>query len=440
MFEFSIEGQVEKIVDPRTKIYFREVLQTYVNGNLRSSMVMLWTVVVCDMVFKLKHLHEVQADPTSERLLKEIEDKQKENPTSPDWEAYLLDEIKKRTTLLSSAEHSDLKNIHAKRHLSAHPILTEADLLLEPTPEIVRAYIRAALEALLTKPPFLTKNIVAQLATDIAEIKHLFPDDKGFRKYLEAKYYGRLSTESQNHLFTGLWKFVFKLENSEANENREINFRALKLLYNKNKDQFKSHIANHSDRFSDLSFGNPINYIFLLLSDDPSLFHCLTDAAKEPIHRIAQSSLDKFTIAFFSDDNIEDHLESVLKKVKENSSIDGADGVTSENWKIFRRICDDNGNLEKANEIAIELYARSMNYNTGDVFFERYIEPKAGEFSEREMIKIITDTERNSQVTGRGSAGGDHRGLLEKNIHVVSDSFDWSNHDRWNNTKMRIKS
>lgn len=440
MSEFPIEGQLEKIVDPRSKIYFKEVLQTYINGNLRSSMVMLWTVVVCDLVFKLKHLHEVHSDSVAEKLLKEIEEKQSKNPTSPDWETYLLDEVKNRTTLLSLAEYTDLQNIREKRHLSAHPVLTEEELLFEPSPESVKAYIRAALESLLTKPPFLTKNVVGHLVKDIAEKKHLFPDDRGFKKYLDAKYYGKLPKESENYLFRELWKFVFKLENPDANENRGINFRALKLLYEQNKDQFKAYIIAHADRFSELSFGDPIEYFFIMLCDDPSIFHCLTDVAKEPISKMTQTSLDHFSIAFFFTEEVSDHLESVLERVKESDTINHADGITWEKWKIFRQVCDDNGYAEEANEIAIELYSRSMNYNTADIFFGRYIRPAAGTFNDQEMTKLITDTEANPQVTGRRGAGSAHEDLLTKNMQVIPATFSWSGHVRWNNIKTRMES
>lgn len=59
MYGISIEDAAERIVDPRTRSYFQEVLQTYVNGNYRSAIVMLWTVVICDLVYKLRTLAEV---------------------------------------------------------------------------------------------------------------------------------------------------------------------------------------------------------------------------------------------------------------------------------------------------------------------------------------------------------------------------------------------
>ena len=46
--EYSIEQRATQIFDARTKEYFSEVLSCYAAGNYRSSVVMLWSVVVCE--------------------------------------------------------------------------------------------------------------------------------------------------------------------------------------------------------------------------------------------------------------------------------------------------------------------------------------------------------------------------------------------------------
>ncbi len=51
--EYSIEQRAMQIFDARTKEYFSEVLSCYAAGNYRSSVVMLWSVAVCDLLFKL---------------------------------------------------------------------------------------------------------------------------------------------------------------------------------------------------------------------------------------------------------------------------------------------------------------------------------------------------------------------------------------------------
>ncbi|MDQ3061134.1 MAG: hypothetical protein M3R45_16745 [Pseudomonadota bacterium] len=160
MKDFSIELAAENIVDHRSRDYFREVLSSFVNGNHRSAVVMLWSVVVCDLVYKLHELRDLYQDPVASSILQTIEAKQTSNPTSPEWEPALLDEINQRTHLLEISEYHHLQGLHKTRHLSAHPVLSATNLLFSPNKETTRALIRNALEATLLKPPIFSKKIV----------------------------------------------------------------------------------------------------------------------------------------------------------------------------------------------------------------------------------------------------------------------------------------
>ena len=102
--DFSIEMAAERIVDTRTKEYFREVYSSYANGNFRSAIVMLWSVVVCDVLYKLDELRNMYGDKVAESILKEIEDQQKKNPKSPEWEISLVEKVRDRTNLLDVAD------------------------------------------------------------------------------------------------------------------------------------------------------------------------------------------------------------------------------------------------------------------------------------------------------------------------------------------------
>lgn len=110
MGDFSMEDAVEKIYDTKTKDYFNEVLHCYFAGSYRSALVMLYTVVVCDLVYKLKELIELYDDNTSKSILKEIGELQTNSPTSPDWEKFLVDSIKSRTKLLEASDYQNIIN------------------------------------------------------------------------------------------------------------------------------------------------------------------------------------------------------------------------------------------------------------------------------------------------------------------------------------------
>ena len=67
--EYSIEQRATQIFDARSKEYFSEVLSCYSAGNHRSAVVMLWSVVVCDLLFKLQHLVDLYGDYKAKAIL-----------------------------------------------------------------------------------------------------------------------------------------------------------------------------------------------------------------------------------------------------------------------------------------------------------------------------------------------------------------------------------
>ena len=166
MRTFSIELAAEQIVDPRSKGYFREVYSSYANENFRSAVVMLWSVVVCDLLFKLEDLKGERTRPPCS-ILTDVEAKQRSSPTSPDWELLLLTLVKERTHLVDVAEHQHLLALQKDRHLAAHPVLTATYSLLSPTRESARSHIRNALEAVLTKPALMSKKVFDTFTEDL---------------------------------------------------------------------------------------------------------------------------------------------------------------------------------------------------------------------------------------------------------------------------------
>ena len=69
MDEYSIEQRATQIFDALSKEYFSEVLSCYAAGNYRSAVVMLWSVVVCDLLFELQHLVDLHRDDKAKGVL-----------------------------------------------------------------------------------------------------------------------------------------------------------------------------------------------------------------------------------------------------------------------------------------------------------------------------------------------------------------------------------
>lgn len=418
---FSIELAAEKIYDSRTKEYFQEVLSSYTNGNYRSAVVMLWTVVVCDLIYKLQNLRDIYNDTTAEAILNLIEQKQKDNAKSSDWEAELLNQVRTRTELLDNAEEQNLQNLLKNRHLSAHPVLSQADFLFRPNKETVRSLIRNTLEGVLLKPPILGKKIVTEFVADIAAKQDVLPDDQSLKHYLDARYLRNLRPTIENYLFRELWKFVFQLTNSDTNRNRDINFRSLKIIYARRKNELKKYIQEHKEFFSKVMKEEPLKYLVDFLSDNPSIYGFLKDDARILIKNSVESDINLCAIAIFLKDDVKEHLEEMGKRI-----LDKEEKISDDSWIKICKIAEEYNHIDLVLDIAVKRYGKSDSYMSAYKFFETFIEPILELFDKEHLLKILDVIESNNQIHDGRYALKDHEKVKKRCDQILGLQFDYS--------------
>lgn len=405
MSGFSIDLAAERIIDRRSREYFGEVVRSFATGCYRSSLVMLWTVVVCDLVYKLQTLRDMHGDTTADSLLNDVEAKQVANPTSPDWEIYLLDEVFKRTKLLEAGEHTQLQGLQKLRHLSAHPVLTGTDLLFHPTKEATRAHIRTALEAVLLRPPLFSKKIVNALVGDIAANKASLISKGTLKTYLDARYFPNMPMAIEMELFRALWKFCFKLRNADTDAHRDINVVALGVICDRNPAAIRMAIEGDQAYFSDV--GPDADLLIALigfLTEYPTLHGSLNNAA----HILIKAQIDadinlKLTAIFLHAD-----FAALVAAMAEESP-DTFDGVAADNWTDFLDSAAKENLLPEACDIAIQNYGKCITYDDADTRFGRFIAPILGRIDTTRMTKLLEVIENNSQTYDRWRAKNDHR-------------------------------
>lgn len=163
MSDFSLDLAAEKIYQPQTKEYFKEVLSSYNNGNYRSVVVSLYTVVIADLIFKLKDLIDQEEDSGAQKIIDEIEQMRNRDLTSSKWENTLVERIFTNTKMLDLHDKANIEALKAHRNLSAHPAITQEDVLFTPNKETARSHIRNMLEGVLIKPSMFTSHIVDRI-------------------------------------------------------------------------------------------------------------------------------------------------------------------------------------------------------------------------------------------------------------------------------------
>jgi hypothetical protein len=429
MYEFSVEQAANKIHDYRSREYFGEVLNNYFNSNYRSAVVMLWTVVICDLVYKLQYLKDIHNDEKAIAILDEMKDFQAKNPANPNWEINLIKEVHTRTSLLEAHELDALETIQKHRHLSAHPVLSKTDILFTPNREMVLSDIRIALDSVLTKPPILTKQVFMELVEDLEKVKDLFADYDQLKRYLQSKYFSNLNNEVFCQIFKSLWRVTFKTEDKRCDDNREINLRALRILFESNRGLFTEYLKNNSPYFSELSNNSPLRQAIFFLGDYPHLFELLTEATKEIIKAKSNTDIDLLTVSYFLSANISDHIELLVNRINEKHKYSlGGSEIHQAHTKDLRKHASSAGIVERVNRLLVTIYINAASFDAADALFSKHIKPYISTFGEDDILLLIEGIGDNNQTHWRGRASTDHSMVVDRAIEVIT-SFDVTKYD-----------
>jgi hypothetical protein len=413
--EYSIEQRATQIFDARSKEYFSEVLSCYAAGNHRSAVVMLWSVVVCDLLFKLQHLVDLYGDDKAKTILAEVGKLQQANERSSEWESKLVESVAEQTQLLDIAERENLLHLQRQRHLAAHPVVNANFQLHRPNRDTARALIRNALDGLLTKAPILSKQIVGDLVEDLEQASGILIDDKKLKAYLESKYFSRFNPEVEKAVFKALWKFVFRLTDERCEKNRTINYSALTLLYGRNPAQFQAQIEADRDYFSTIATGgSPLVCLIHFLSRAAPIFGPLADHAKTAIQHAADTDVSSRCLAWFTAPSLQEHA------VRLRAWIVGNDypQIGRETWDALRVISDSPEWDKAVVRLASAYYVASSSYDGADKRFNEAIRPMLPAFDLDDCIELIQGIETNGQTWERRGAYTDHRELRARALEI----------------------
>jgi hypothetical protein len=406
MSDYSIELAAERIVDPRTKRYFAEVYGCYASGHYRSAVVMLWSVVVTDILFKLDQLANAYADTTAQAILTEIGDLRKSNPKSPEWEAELINKVASRTDLIDAAEISFLQSLQAHRHLSAHPVMTSNDALFSPNKETARAHVRNVLDGVLTKPPIMSRKIFDTFIEDVEQVASLRLGPGEMNKYLQAKYFRHFSLATFAHIFKSLWRVSFRSTDARCEANRNVNAQTLEIVFAKHRVELAPMISTERDWFSDVAFtGSTLKVMTGFFRAYSDVFPLLTDAVKTPIQKFAASSLDNFARCWFISESPEAHMGEVIRR------IDAGEIISGETFELLRNSLSTSDAINKVYYSGVRLYCQSHDFDTADTRFQELIKPCLENYSKEHFVAFLDGCQTcyNKQAVERGRASRDHK-------------------------------
>lgn len=413
-----IEKLQATIQDKRTAEYFSEVLSCYYSGNLRSAIVMLYATVICDLIYKLEELRDVYNDNGAKQILEDLENRQRSNPKSTDWEKDVPEKCKDENKILTMADYSNFCSLQQLRHLCAHPVLGEDNELYRPNCDIVLGHIRNMLEGVFVKPAFQTKALFDIFVNDISDIKNILIKHEDVKRYIESKYLNKFNNvELEYSLFKSLWKFVFKLTNAECEVNRQINYQVLKILIERHRDILLERFEKDKEYFSgniDVNSVELLTRLIKFFNIYPKFFNKLTEDKQVQIYGIINKDTkhDFKTLSIFKEENIVDYIfkaSFVLHKT----------GIYL--FKFLYKMV----NKQMAFDYGIHLYSISSSYDEADLRFGDFIQPNIIGFSIGQLKKIVEAINSNDQLYGRMRAGQSNK-IIRNRIQKLDNNFNFS--------------
>lgn len=420
MQEYSLEKLSKNIHYGKSREYFKEVYSSYVNENYRSAVVMLWSVAVCDIVFKLQNLIDLYTDASAKEILENVTAIQTANSKSSEWELKLIDDVYNKTNLLDTSEYENLKYLLRQRHLSAHPVLNSERELHSPNKETVRSLLRNTLEGLLVKPPFYTQHIMNELLSDISEASSALNTRKKLKKYIVSRYLNRTTSAVELNMFRSLWKLVFKLEDDDCEKNRLINLYTLEVLASRNANQLVKCISDDVDYFSNIAASDkPLSQLVYFLSSNSELYQLLSvDARLKIEHNINTEEVGKI-MGWFIKDNLESHANDLEAWIRSKER----PNFTPEQFDSMMKILDTEEWQERVCKLMSIYYTVSSSYDQADKRFQVALPKNINLFNKDAIIYLANEIEKNDQCHDRGRARQDYEVIKKRIDELFNDDF-----------------
>lgn len=412
MRDYSIENAHEKIHYTKTKEYFNEVVKSYYNGSYRSSVVILYSIVITDILLKLDDLKDLHSDVEAKKILGKINEIKKDKPTSAEWERKLIEWVGLNTNLLDNSELLNLRTLQQYRHLCSHPVLTSGFDLFEPNKETTRALIVNSLSGVLTKPPLLSSSIIEDILYDISRSKNLEYDEEELQKHLQSKYLNKTTLKTELRIIKTLWKLVFKLDNDDCSLNRNINLMALKVILSNKFKEYKESISQEVDSYSDFN-QKFIKEILVLLNSFPELYKVLSESSQILIKKHLESDADLETLAWFVIGDIEKHINKVLEYQDDYDREYQTSWISNQTINEIYNIAREFVSKKFANSFIINMYGHSNNYNVADIRYDGLISPNIENFDKENLSLLVKVIDENGQIHSRRASKRTNREIKE---------------------------
>lgn len=404
---------LDSIPNPKTRELFKEVLSSYAIENYRSAIVMLYSVTICDLFYKLIDLRDVYGDKAATQILEEAS-KLSDETTRKTWERSLIAQIQERTSLLSQESRAAIEHLHQLRNFSAHPTFNPSTYeLLVPSKEETIACMKEMLYHVLLQPCYFGRNVIDTMLEDLDRLRETFVQDyERWKEFLDRKYYSHVLPERIAPWFSSLWSLCFKKPDDErCNRNRMPLGYALRVLLDGRKQECIAALAEDTNRYGVDPSQVTVRSAIDVLTFHPDLFEHLNNETKAIVRMVARKDINMSALAFFLSPSLSQHM-TMLDRFMEGHRSGKSPIVASVAERLFW-VASDNGEKNCLLDHYISWYAGSRQFDAADERFDIFIAPFLPYMEKHHFESLLAETDHNYQIYGRRNSYGANTEIMK---------------------------
>ena len=411
--ETNITELKEQIYFQKTREYFEKIEKSFYSESYRSAVVMLYSVVIADLLYKLEELKDYYSDTVAENIINEVNSIRKANPKSSEWENKLIERISKETSIIEPYILVNIEHLKEIRNFSAHPSLDQNNELIKPSREKTMGLIKDMLIGIFIRPPLFIKKITNNILEDISNKKEDFLlDNNKFKKYIRKKYFDKIPDNMIVNVFKDFWKLTFKTENEDCNQNRDINLGFLLITMQDYKLKILENIRKDKQKYNNISDNsNIVIYLVEFIYYYPEVYTQLSDENKIIIDVATNNQKDYKLLIYYAYKNLEEQLKEL--------SVENFNNL--HNKELFEKKVEEDGEMSLIIDKYMKFFADSYSYNEADDRFNRFIRPYISKMDLMQVKKLIEIINTNNQIYGRGRAESDNNDIIKR------ANIDWQN-------------
>lgn len=411
MSNFSIDESVQLIKNSYTQDLFKEVHSSYVIGNYRSAVVMLWSVVVTDLLLKLKDLDSIYNDKTAQKILKKIEEQLDKNKTSSAWEYDLVEDFFKEFNFFGTPELEQFRHLQKMRHVCAHPVINEENLLYKPTKAKVYSLIEISMQSVFLRDALISSKAIEHVLKELNRIRSIINGKKERQLYFKNKLLPLMSDNVLKKFIEKLWVFSFLKKDEMFLLNLEINTHILSFLADEKKDIFISFLKNEikniakvpeDEAYLDYYVGFWATHKFLLKYMDENFKNIIVSLVESPAYKHYE---------FLKYSSMYDFISSFTKGKFDHVYLDYM-------W-LYESECEEEMIREKYNIFCIDVMLEISSSFERDYFFREKILNSINKFNLADLKYLLKGMNDNKLIF-------QSMGKLIEEIIKIDRNFDFS--------------